>query len=100
MQDIELEIFEGNHCTKHKVGQKFTYPRDNGKICPWLLYIASPMIQVLRHDGRLGWTYKNTPYEKVINKDGVHTEFVRCPDPTSSGVVLRITATKRSRKKS
>jgi hypothetical protein len=57
------------------------------------------MIQVLMYDGRLGWTYKNTTYEKVINKDGVHTEFVRCPDPTSSGIVLKITATKRTRKK-
>jgi uncharacterized repeat protein (TIGR04076 family) len=99
MRDIELEIYEGNHCTRHKVGEKYKYPTDNGKLCPWLLYSASHMIQVLRHDGRLGWSYKNTPYEKIINKDGVTTEFVRCPDPTSSGIVLKITATRRSRKK-
>ncbi|MHA1907156.1 MAG: hypothetical protein ACW98Y_07665 [Candidatus Thorarchaeota archaeon] len=99
MRDIELEIYEGDHCTRHKVGEKYKYPKDNGKLCPWLLYSASHMIQVLRFDGRLGWSYKNTPYEKVINKDGITTEFVRCPDPTSSGIVLKITATRRTRKK-
>lgn len=57
------------------------------------------MIRVLEYDGRLGWSYKGTPYEKVINKDGVTTEFVRCPDPTSAGVVLKITATKRTQQK-
>jgi hypothetical protein len=58
------------------------------------------MIKVLRYEGRLGWGCKGTPYEKLINKDGVSTEFVWCPDPTSACVVLKITATeRRSRKK-
>ncbi|MGY5876940.1 MAG: hypothetical protein RTU30_14415 [Candidatus Thorarchaeota archaeon] len=99
MRDIKLEIYEGDRCTRHKVGETYTYPKDRSKICPWLLGSAYSMIEVLRHDGRLGWSYKGTPYEKVINKDGVTTEFVRCPDPTESGVVLKITATKRTRKK-
>ncbi|MHA1962312.1 MAG: TIGR04076 family protein [Candidatus Thorarchaeota archaeon] len=100
MRDIVLEIFEGERCSRHKLGQKFNYPGDSGKVCPWLMASARPMIKVLRYDGRLGWSYKGTPYEKMINKDGVSTEFVRCPDPTSAGVVLKITATKRmSRKK-
>ena len=99
MRDIKLEVFEGDRCMKHRLGSTYTYPRDAGKLCPWLLAAANPMIQVLRQDGRLGWSYKNTPYEKIINKDGVTTEYVRCPDPTSTGIVLKITATKRTRKK-
>ena len=98
MRDIELEIFESG-CTKHKVGEKYKYPRDIGKMCTWLIESASHMIKVLQHDGRLGWSYKGTPYEKILNKDGVTTEFVRCPDPTTSGLVLKITATKRTRAK-
>jgi uncharacterized repeat protein (TIGR04076 family) len=92
MREIELEIFESG-CGRHKVGEKFKYPEHTGKMCTWLIESATPMIKVLRHDGRLGWSYKGTPYEKVIDKDGVTTEFVRCPDPTSAGVVLKITAT-------
>ena len=98
MKDIELEIFESG-CRKHKVGDKFKYPSGTGKMCPWLLDSANVMIRVLQYDGRLGWSYKGTPYEKIINQDGVTTKFVRCPDPTTSGVVLKITATKRSRAK-
>ena len=92
MREIELEIFESG-CQVHKVGQKFKYPQDTGKMCTWLIESASHMIKVLRHDGKLGWSYDGTPYEKLIDKDGVTTEFVRCPDPTSAGVVLKITAT-------
>ena len=99
MRDIKLEIFESGGCSRHKVGDTYSYPKDNGKICTWLLASAMPMITVLQYDGRLGWSYKDTPYEKVINKDGLTTEFVRCPDPTKSGVVLKIIATKRTRKK-
>ncbi len=92
MREIELEVFESG-CERHKVGERFNYPEDTGKMCTWLIESASHMIKVLRHDGRLGWSYKDTPYEKIIDKDGVTTEFVRCPDPTSAGVVLKIIAT-------
>jgi uncharacterized repeat protein (TIGR04076 family) len=98
MRDIELEIFESG-CAMHKVGEKFKYPEDTGKMCTWLIESASHMIKVLRHDGRLEWSYKGTPYEKILDKDGVTTEFVRCPDPTTAGVVLKITATKRTTEK-
>ena len=98
MRDVELEIFESG-CRKHEVGQKFTYPSATGKMCNWLIDSASHMIRVLEYDGRLGWSYKGTPYEKMINKNGVTTEFVRCPDPTSAGVVLKITATEITRPK-
>jgi len=33
---IELEIYEGG-CEVHQVGQRFKYPEDMGKLCPWLL---------------------------------------------------------------
>ena len=37
--------------------------------------------------------YKGTAYEKQIDPDGVTTEFVRCPDPTDAGIVVKITRT-------
>jgi uncharacterized repeat protein (TIGR04076 family) len=88
---IEIEIFESDGvCTYHKVGEKFNYPEDNGKICQWLLDSMNPMIRVLKYGGVLPWTYSNTPYEKKIDRNGITTEFVRCPDPTAR-VVAKIT---------
>ena len=110
---IELEIFEGNPgqvradgtypdfsregiCawmySRLKVGQKFSYPDDLGQLCPWLVDSMTGMLRVLEHGGTLHWKYKGTPYEKVIDPDGVTTEFVRCPDPTAP-VVIKITRT-------
>ncbi len=100
MREIVLEIYEGERCSRHKLGEKFNWPQDSGKICTWLLASANAMIQVLRNDGILGWSYDGTPYEKIINKNGICTEFVRCPDPTDAGVVLKITATTINREKS
>jgi hypothetical protein len=51
------------------------------------------MIRALESGGTLPWEYKGTPYEKVIDPDGVTTEYVRCPDPTASGIVMKITRT-------
>ena len=34
-----------------------------------------------------------TAYEKVIDPEGVTTEFVRCPDPTASGIVVKVIRT-------
>jgi uncharacterized repeat protein (TIGR04076 family) len=111
---IELEIFEGNagkfsHEGKHpdfaregvcawmygrlKVGQKFRYPEDLGEMCPWLMDSLTGMIRALEHGGELRWKYRGTPYEKVIDPEGVTTEYVRCPDPTASGIVVKITRT-------
>jgi hypothetical protein len=36
--------------------------------------------------------HEGTPYEKVIDPDGVTTEYVRCPDPTSN-LLAKITRT-------
>ena len=93
---FELEIFESG-CPYHKKGDRFSWPEDKSKICSWLLDSANTMIRVLEYDGKLPWTYPNTPYAKIINEKGVTTEFVRCPDPTSAGVVIKIIRTKLSR---
>lgn len=111
---IELEIFEGNGgqlrtdgtypdfvregiCAwmygRLQVGQKFRYPDDLGNLCPWLVDSMMGMIRALENGGELSWKYKDTPYEKMIDPEGVTTEFVRCPDPTASGIVMKITRT-------
>lgn len=91
---VELEIFQGNGCEVHKVGERFKYPEDIGRICPWLLDSINSMVRVLQFGGSLPWKYSGTPFEKEIDPDGITTEFVRCPDPTSSGVVVKITRRK------
>ena len=109
---IELEIFEGKGgelradgtypdlvkegiCAWmygcYQVGDKFHYPEDLGKLCPWLVDSLTGVIRALEHGGTLGWKYKGTPYEKLINQDGVTTEYVRCLDPTASGIVMKVT---------
>jgi len=114
---IELEIWEGNGgqlrvdgtypdfvkegiCPwmygRLQVGQKFRYPEDLGELCPWLVDSFTGMIRVLENDGTLPWKYRGTPFEKVVDPDGITTEFVRCPDPTASGIVIKITRTNLS----
>ena len=111
---IELEIYEGNSgqlrtdgtypdfvkegiCAwmygRLHVGQKFRYPDDLGEMCPWLADSMMGMVRALENGGTLPWRYKGTPYEKVNDPDGVTTEFVRCPDPTACGIVVKITRT-------
>jgi hypothetical protein len=51
------------------------------------------MVGALENGGELPWKYKDTPLEKVIDSEGVTTEFVRCPDPTESGIVMKIIRT-------
>jgi uncharacterized repeat protein (TIGR04076 family) len=111
---IELEIFESNAGTlspedkypdfakegvcawkygRLKVGQKFRYPEDLGEICPWLIDSLTGMIPALEHGGEPRLKYRGTPYEKVIDPERVTTEYVRCPDPTASGIVVKMTRT-------
>ena len=115
MQDyaIEFEIFEGNAAQlrldgtypdfasegicawmygRLAVGKKFRYPDDLGEMCPWLLDSLMGMVRALENGGMLPWSYRGTRYEKVLDPDGVTTEFVRCPDPTAP-VVIKITRT-------
>ena len=68
------------------------FPEDMGKVCPWLLDSAHGMMRALMMGGTLPWNYKGTPYEKEFDSDGITTEFVRCPDPTSAGIVVKITS--------
>jgi len=76
----------------HKKGDTFKYPEDMGKICPWLLGSLHDFLILLREGATLPWLYEGTPYQKVIDPDGVTTEYVRCPDPTSA-LVAKITRT-------
>ena len=85
---FEIEIVEGN-CQPHQAGQTFKYPEDKGKICPWLMDAMNGAIRVLEFGGTLPWLYQGTPYQKVIDPNGLTTEFIRCPDP-SRVVVAKI----------
>jgi uncharacterized repeat protein (TIGR04076 family) len=90
---LEIEIYEARPDTWcHKKGDKFAYPADIGKICPWLLGSLHDFLRVLEQGATLPWKYEGTPYEKVIDPDGITTEYVRCPDPTSN-LVAKITRT-------
>jgi uncharacterized repeat protein (TIGR04076 family) len=92
--DIEIIECKAGKCARHRVGEAFTYPGDRGKMCEWLLDSMNGAIRVLEFGGTLPWLYEDTPYQKVIDPEGVTTEFIRCPDPTASGVVAKITRTK------
>lgn len=85
---FEIDIVEGA-CGPHQAGQKIKYPDEAGKICPWLMDSMSGAIRVLEYGGTMPWLYKGTPYEKVIDPNGLTTEFIRCPDP-SRVVVAKI----------
>lgn len=91
---IDIEIFEARPDTWcHKKGDKFEYPKDMAKICPWLMSSMHDFIILLQQGATLPWKYEGTPYQKVIDPDGVTTEYVRCPDPTAN-LVAKITRTK------
>ena len=90
--DFEIEIVEGK-CGPHQAGQKFTYPDEKGKICEWLMDSMSGAIRVLEYGGTMPWLYQGTPYQKVIDPNGLTTEFIRCPDPS------RVVVAKISRRK-
>jgi uncharacterized repeat protein (TIGR04076 family) len=90
---IDIEIYEARKDTWcHKKGDQFEYPKDWGKICPWFRASMIEFIRVLEYGGTLSWKYEGTPYEKVMDPDGVTTEYVRCPDPTAN-LVAKFTRT-------
>ncbi len=92
--DVEIVECKNGSCAQHRLGEKFAYPADRGRMCPWLLDSMNGAIRVLEFGGTLRWRYEGTPYEKVIDPDGITTEFIRCPDPTADGVVAKITRTR------
>ena len=87
-------MYRGDGQHSYQAGQRFAWPEDAGKLCPWLLDSLHSMIHTLRFGGTLPWGYAGTPYEKVIDPEGVTTEFVRCPDPTASGIVVKLIRTR------
>lgn len=91
---LDIEIYEAREDTWcHKKGDKFEYPKDMPKICPWLLMSMHDMLILLKNGVTLPWKYEGTPYEKVIDPEGVTTEYVRCPDPTAN-LVAKIIRTR------
>jgi uncharacterized repeat protein (TIGR04076 family) len=88
---VEVEVVEGEKCHAHRLGDKFAYPDESGKMCPWLLDSVGPAARVLLFGGNLPWRYEGTPYQKEMDLEGVTTEYMRCPDPTDAGIVVRIT---------
>ncbi len=86
-------MYRGDGQKSYQTGQKFNYPGDLGLLCPWLRDSLQGVIQALKYGGTLGWRYLDTPYEKVIDPQGVTTEFVRCIDPTASGIVVKVIRT-------
>ncbi len=87
-------MYRGDGENSYQAGRVFAYPEEKEKICPWLLDSLGGFIKKLEAGKSLGWRYKGTPYEKVIDSEGVTTEYVRCPDPTESGIVVKIIRTK------
>jgi uncharacterized repeat protein (TIGR04076 family) len=88
-----VEGIEGGCGPGHGPGDVFEYPAQKGEICPWLMDSMDGFLRVLEYGGTMPWMYRGTPYEKVIDPDGVTTEFVRCPDPSRT-VVAKITRTR------
>lgn len=94
MYDIEIEVVEvGSKTRCHKMGEKFKWQSDMGKVCHWLASTLDPFISALNTGAILPWKYAGTPYEKVIDPEGITTEFIRCPDPSEAGIVVKITRT-------
>jgi len=92
----EIEIYKGKGCENHRIGEKFRYSEDIAHVCPWLMGCINSMIRVLQFGGALPCKYQDSENEKVIDQDGITTEFIRCPDPTDVDVVAKITQTKLS----
>jgi hypothetical protein len=86
-------MYRGNGKSSFQQGQRFKYPEDLGQLCPWLIDSINSVIKVLSYGGTLPWEYENTPYAKEIDPAGVTTEFIRCVDPTDSGIVVKIIRT-------
>jgi len=92
--EIEIEIYEAREDTWcHKKGDMFKWPDDMGKICPWLRSSLHDFVRLLNEGVTLTWKYAGTPYEKVIDPEGITTEYVRCPDPTAD-LVAKIIRTR------
>jgi hypothetical protein len=90
-------MYRGDGEKSYQVGQKFSYPEEKNKICHWLLDSLKGVLEALSAGETLDWDYKDTPYEKMIDPDGETTEYVRCIDPTASGIVVKVIRTEISK---
>jgi len=83
-------MYLGDGNQSYRVGQRFDYPQEAGRICHWLLDSLQGILSALRYGILLPWSYQGTPYEKMVDPKGITTEYVRCPDPTESGIVVKV----------
>jgi hypothetical protein len=93
-EGIGAWMFRRDGRRSYQVRHKFAYPEDIGQLCPWLVDSLQGIIHVMRLGGTSSWRYQGTPYEKAIDPEGITTEFVRCIDPTASGLVVRVMRTR------
>ncbi len=89
--EIEVVAPRNPLCHAHKMGERFAYPEDLGRMCPWLRDSMSGILRAMEWGAVFPWDYDGTPYQKVSDPNGVCTEFVHCPDPTANGIVVKIT---------
>lgn len=89
--EIEVVAPRKSLCHAHKIGERFAYPQDLGRMCPWLRDSMSGILRAMEWGAVFPWDYDGTPYKKVSDPNGACTEFVRCPDPTANGIVVKIT---------
>ena len=87
-------MYRGDGEHSYQAGDRFSYPEDVDLLCPWLLDSLRSIIDALSGGKTLPWRYTGTPYEKVIDPKGITTEYVRCIDPTASGIVVKVIRTR------
>jgi hypothetical protein len=92
--DIEIYEFRGFcYISRHKKGDKFEYPKDWEKLCPYIRGGTIEFIQQLEAGATLPWRYLGTPYKKVIDQEGISTEYVRYPDPSENNTAVMLAKT-------
>jgi hypothetical protein len=87
-------MYRGDGQHSYQAGQRFSYPEDLERLCPWLMDSLRGILEALCAGETLPWRYTGTPYEKVIDPEGITTEYVRCIDPTASGIVVKVIRTR------
>ena len=87
-------MYRGDGEHSYQVGDRFSLPQDEDLLCLWLRDSLRGIVDALRAGRTLGWRYTGTPYEKVIDPEGITTEYVRCIDPTASGIVVKVVRTR------
>ncbi|MFQ5957353.1 MAG: TIGR04076 family protein [Candidatus Brocadiales bacterium] len=53
----------------HKIGQSFDFDTERGKLCPMIMHVLFPAIDILRYGGSFPWS------------DNPHKAAFACPDP-------------------